>query len=372
MLAGGTVPLMGVIDLAVLGRLGDPAVIAAVGVAATIFTVIAWSFSFLRFTTTGLVAQGHGKGDEAEMVRQGLRPLAAALLGGLALVALQGPLIALGLWLIAPGPEVDVLARAYFGVRIFGAPFTLSLYALNAWLMGAGSSRTVLLVQLAQCALNVVLTVWFVLALGWGVTGAAWGTVLSEASATTIVLTVLLTRIAPRRWAAQFGRVFERAAWVRLLSANTDLVIRTVLLSLSLALLSERSARLGTLTLAANQETLQFYLLVATLIDGVSVGAEVYVGRAVGARRVDALRHVVGRSARMALVWGAVVALLVAAAGSFYPRLMSTEPALVAEVGRYWAWQVALPLAGVWAFLWDGVFFGATFTRSVRGRSPAG
>src|SRR5690606_13727764 len=161
MLAGVTVPLMGMVDVAVLGRLGDPAIIAAVGVATTVFTVIAWSFSFLRFTTTGLVAQGAGREDLEEMVVQGLRPLAAGLLGGAILVVLRAPLISLGLALRAPSPEVAAMAREYFGARILGAPLTLSLYALNAWLMGAGSSRTVLLVQLFQSLLNAALTVWF-------------------------------------------------------------------------------------------------------------------------------------------------------------------------------------------------------------------
>ena len=366
MLAGITVPLMGIVDIAVLGRLGDPAIIAAVGVASTIFTVIAWCFSFLRFTTTGLVAQGAGREDEPEMVVQGLRPLAAALLGGAGLVVAQGPIIALGLTLIAPAPEVAAMAREYFSVRIVGAPLTLSLYALNAWLMGAGSPRAVLLVQLFQTMLNVVLTVWFVLGLMWGVAGAAWGTVFAEVGASAVVVGVLLVRIAPERWRAQFGRVFDRQAWKRLLSANGDLVIRTVLLSLSMALLSERGARLGTLTLAANQILLQAYLLVATVSDGVSLGAEVYIGRAVGARNVEALRHVVKRSAVMALFWGAAVAGLVALAGTFYPGLMTTDPDLVRAVTDYWGWQVALPIAAVWAFMWDGVFFGATYTRPLR------
>src|SRR5690606_28394010 len=184
--------------------------------------------------------------------------------------------------------------------------------ALNAWLMGAGSPRTMLLLQLFQSVLNALLTIWFVLGLGWGIAGAAWGTVFAESAATLLVAAVLLGRIAPARWRAQFGRVFDGAAWRQLLSANSDLVIRTVLLSLSLALLNERSARLGTLTLAANQILLQAYLLVATLIDGVSLGAEVYVGRAVGARNADALRHVVARSAVMAAFWGVSVAVLVA------------------------------------------------------------
>ena len=366
MLAGVTVPLMGMVDVAILGRLGDPGVIAAAGVAASVFTVVAWSFSFLRFTTTGLVAQGAGRDDEGEMVVQGLRPLVAGLVGGLALVALQAPIIGLGLTLIAPEPEVAALARDYFGVRILGAPLTLALYALNAWLMGAGSPRTMMLVQLLQTVVNALLTLLFVLGLDWGITGAAWGTVLAEVSATVVVTGVLLVRIAPARWRAQFGRVFEWPAWKRLLSANTDLVIRTVLLSLSLALLNERSAKLGTLTLAANQILLQAYLLVATLIDGVSLGAEVFVGRAVGARHADALRHVVRRSATMAAFWGLAVAALVALAGRFYPALMTTNAALIAEVERYWAWQVVLPVAGVWAFMFDGVFFGATYTRALR------
>lgn len=366
MLAGVTVPLMGMVDVAILGRLGDPAVIAAAGVAASVFTVVAWSFSFLRFTTTGLVAQGAGRDDEGEMVVQGLRPLVAGLLGGAALVALQGPIIAAGLAFIAPAPEVAAMAREYFGIRILGAPLTLALYALNAWLMGAGSPRTMMLLQLMQSVTNAALTFWFVLGLGWGIAGAAWGTVFAEIAATVVMAAVLFARIAPARWRAQFGRVFEWKAWKRLLSANTDLVIRTVLLSLSLALLNERSARLGTLTLAGNQILLQAYLLVATLIDGVSLGAEVFVGRAVGARNADALRHIVRRSAVMAAFWGVAVAALVASAARFYPPLMTTSQELIAEVRRYWVWQVVLPIAGVWAFMFDGVFFGATYTRALR------
>ena len=127
MLAGMTVPLMGLIDVAVLGRLGDAAVIAAVGVASTVFTTIAWTFSFLRFTTTGLVSQASGRGDEEGVVVEGLRPLTAALLGGAALLALREPLLALGLALIAPEPDVAAYAGDYFRVRTLGAPLTLSL-----------------------------------------------------------------------------------------------------------------------------------------------------------------------------------------------------------------------------------------------------
>src|SRR5690554_2677502 len=222
MLAGMTVPLMGLIDVAVLGRLGDAALIAAVGVASTIFTTIAWSFSFLRFTTTGLVSQASGRNDETGIVVEGLRPLLAALVGGGALIALQGPLVSLGLALIAPEPEVAAFVRTYFGIRILGAPLTLSLYAMQAWLMGTGRPRTLLATQALMTALNAALSVYLVLVQGFGIAGAAWATVAAEAAAVVVILAIVLHHVRAARWRAGFAHVLDPAAWRRLLAANTD------------------------------------------------------------------------------------------------------------------------------------------------------
>ena len=366
MLAGMTVPLMGLVDVAVLGRLGDAAVIAAVGVASTIFTTIAWSFSFLRFTTTGLVSQASGRNDEAGIVVEGLRPLLAALVGGAALILLQGPLVTLGLALIAPEPEVAVQVRTYFGIRIIGAPLTLSLYAMQAWLMGTGRPRTLLATQALMTAFNAALSAYLVLMRDFGIAGAAWATVTAEAAAVVVILVLVLRHVPAARWRAGFAHVLDGAAWRRLLAANTDLVVRTVLLSLSLALLNERSARLGTEVLAANQLLLQSYLLLATLIDGVSLGVEVYAGRAVGARDAAALKHVVSRGAVMALGWGVAVAGIVAAVPGVFLPLLTSNDQLVELARRFWGWQVLAPLAAVWAFLWDGVYFGSVRTRALR------
>lgn len=366
MLAGIAPPLMGIVDVAILGRLGDPAVIAAVGVAGTVFTVLVWAFAFLRYTTTGLVAQATSMRDEGEKLVRGLRPLVAALIGGAGLLILQVPIFALGLALIAPEARVAEIASQYFHIRIWGSPFSLSLYALLAWVMGTGDSRTVLVAQVFMNVLNAVLTATFVLSLGWGVSGAAWGSVIAEGVTTAGVVALLLRRAPYSAWRAQWPKVFDAAAWRPLLAANADLVVRTLLISLSLAFMNERSARLGTLTLAANQVLLQAYLLVATLADGVAMAAEVFTGRAVGAKDGRALRHVVTRSSYMALAWGAIIAVLVLTARDLYVPSMSVNPELVAEAGRFWGWQVLLPLAGVWAFMWDGVFFGATRTRPLR------
>jgi MATE family multidrug resistance protein len=169
-----------------------------------------------------------------------------------------------------------------------------------------------------------------------------------------------------REWLAERQRIFYWPAWRQLLSANTDIVIRTLLLTLSLALLSERSARLGTLTLAANQMLLQVYLLIATLADGVAIAASVYVGRAVGAGNRSALAHVMRQSSIMAVGWGALLALLVMLVRDPAVTLLTTDPELKALVVRYWPWLAVMPLIGVWSFLWDGSYFGAVRTRELR------
>ena len=184
MLAAIATPLMGMVDTAVLGRLDDPAIIAAAGVGATIFTVIYWCFSFLRYTTTAQVAQSIGRGDEREVRLAGLRPMIAAIGGGMALWLLQWPIGWAALRLLSPPPDVLPLARQYFDARIWSAPFTLLGYAQFAWLIGHGRTRTVMLLQLAMNGINAALALLYVLGFHWGIAGAAWATVTSEAVVT--------------------------------------------------------------------------------------------------------------------------------------------------------------------------------------------
>lgn len=366
MLASMSTPLMGMVDTAMLGRLGDPALIAAAAVGGTIFTVIYWCFAFLRLSTTGLVAQAAGRNDEGEVAVQGLRPMVAALGGGLLLWALQWPLAELALRLIAPPPEVAEPARLYFDVRIWSAPFTLANYALLAWLMGLRRSRTVMLLQLFMNGLNALLCAVLVLKLGYGIAGAALATVLAEAITCVLTAALIFRQLPKATWRRECARVFDAHAWRRLLAANTDIVIRTLLLTLCLALFTERGVQFGTLTLAANQILLQAFLLMANLLDGFAVAAEVYGGRAVGAGDRDALGHVVKRSALLSLAWGALLAAALAVSAPLYLPLMTVDPALITEAMRFWPWLAVSPLVCIWAFLWDGVFFGASRTRALR------
>lgn len=366
MLAAIATPLMAMVDTAVLGRLGDPAVIAAAGIGGTIFTVIYWCFAFLRFTTTALVSQAVGRNDPEGVLLAGLRPMLAAVVGGVALWLLQWPIGWLALRLLAPPAEVLPLARQYFAARIWSAPMTLLGYAQFAWLMGQGRARTVMLLQVALNVLNALLACVYVLALHWGIRGAAWATVTSEACI-CLVTTFLMLRMVPfARWHAVRDRVMQRSAWRTLFAANADITIRTLLLTGSLAMMTERGAQLGLMELAANQILMQAFLVVANLLDGFATAAEVFGGRAIGAGSRAGLVEIVRRSAVLSLGWSLTIAAVLAVVQPWYLSVMTSNVALQETASTYWPWVVALPVICIWAFLWDGVFMSAMRTRTLR------
>jgi MATE family multidrug resistance protein len=366
MLAACATPLMGLVDTAVLGRLGDPAILAAAGIGATIFTVIYWCFSFLRYTTTAQVAQSVGRDDDAGARLAGLRPMIAALGGGAALWVLQWPIGWVALRLLSPPPEVLPLALRYFHARIWSAPFTLLGYAQFAWLIGLGRTRTVMLLQAALNGLNAALAVLYVLGFHWGIVGAAWATVTSEAVLCLVTSRVMLRRVPAALWRTALGDAFGRAEWRVLFSANLDIMVRTLLLTGCFALMTERGARLGTVVLAANQILMQAFLLVANLLDGFAVAAEVFGARAIGAASRTALIEIVRRNALLSLGWSVLLAGGLAAVRVPYVAAMTPNRELQAAASTYWPWVAVLPVICIWAFFWDGVFMGAVRTRTLR------
>ncbi|WP_168190869.1 MATE family efflux transporter [Aquitalea aquatilis] len=369
MLAALATPLMGLVDTAVLARLGNPVALAAVAVGGSIFNVVYWCFSFLRFTTTGLVAQAAGGQGRDAVVLAGLRPMLAALLGGVGLLLLQQPIAWLALRLLAPPAEVAEVAeltRQYFDARIWSAPFTLLAYAQFAWLLGLGHSRQVMLLQLLMNALNAALAITFVSGLGWGVSGAGWATAISEMTASVLAGWVMLRQVPWQQWRAAWQQLGGMAPWRRLFAANLDIMVRTLLLTVSFALMTRSAAQLGTLTLAANQLLLQAFMVCVSLLDGFAVAAEVYGARAIGAGSRAGLVLVVRRCGWLSLGWSSLLALVMAVLGWFYLPLMTPDVQLQRMAAAFWPWLVLLPPVCIWAFFWDGVFMGAMQTRVLR------
>ncbi|TRW99163.1 MATE family efflux transporter [Paracoccus sp. M683] len=366
-LSNATVPLLGLVDTGVIGQLGQAAPIGAVGIGAVILTSIYWVFGFLRMGTSGLVAQSHGAGDEAEVGAHLLRALAIAGAAGLFFILFQLPLF-WGAFQLAPAtPEVEAMARDYLTIRIWGAPATIALYAITGWLIAIERTRAVLALQLVQNGLNVVLDVWFVLGLGFGVAGVAWATLIAEWAG--VALGLWLARHAVRAAIAKArnaATLFARDKVNRLARVNGDIMIRSVILQASITSFMFMAAGQGDVTLAANQVLLQFLSITAYALDGFAFAAESLVGQAVGARRPDRLR----RAAILTSKWGvggaAVLGAVFLLAGPAIIDLLTTSPAVRAEARIYLPWLAIAPLVGIASWMFDGIFIGATLTREMR------
>ena len=363
-ISNATVPILGAVDTGVVGQLGAAAPIGAVGIGAVILASLYWIFGFLRMGTTGLVAQAHGQGDAAEVSAGLMRALIVAGFAGLGLIVLQGPLVWAAFQLAPASAEVEALARDYLSIRIWGAPATISLYALTGWLIAQERTRAVLAVQLWMNGLNVALDLWFVLGLGWGVPGVAVATLISEVSGAALALWLARGAFAGGLWRAR--AIWERSRLAEMARVNTDIMIRSVLLQASFTAFLFLGAGQGDVTLAANQVLLQFLNSTAYALDGFAFAAEPLVGQAVGARSALRLR----RAARVATDWGVGGAALLGAVfwlgGPAIIDLMTTAPDVRDTARAFLPWMIVAPLIGIASWMLDGIFIGATLTREMR------
>jgi MATE family multidrug resistance protein len=364
-LSNATVPILGAVDTGVVGQLGEAAPIGAVGVGAVILSTLYWAFGFLRMGTTGLAAQARGAGDVAETGALLMRGLILAFGAGVFFILAQA-LVFWGAFALAPASaEVEGLARAYLEIRIWGAPATIGLYAVTGWLIAVERTRAVFLLQIWMNGLNILLDLWFVLGLGWGVEGVATATLIAEWSGLVLGLWFCRSAFAGDQW-HDWARIFDRARIKRMMQVNGDIMVRSVLLTLSFTTFLFIGADMGDVTLAANQVLIQFLEITAFALDGFAFSAEALVGGAVGARDPQRLR----RAALVSSHWGIGLAALLALGfwglGPMLIDLMTTAPE-VRETGRtYLMWVALAPLVSVASYMFDGIYIGATWTRDMR------
>lgn len=364
-LSNATVPILGAVDTGVVGQMGQAAPIGAVGIGAIILSSIYWIFGFLRMGTTGMVAQAKGAGDTGETGALLMRGLLFGAMAGAVLVALQVLLFWGAFALVPASDQVETLARDYLTIRIWGAPAAIGIYALTGWLIGMERTRGVLILQLWMNGLNIVLDLWFVLGLGWGVEGVAVATLIAEYTGFALGLYLCRAAFAGAQW-RNWGRVFDATRLKRMLAVNADIMVRSVLLTASFTTFLFLAADLGDVTLAANQVLLQFLEITAFAMDGFAFSAEALVGAAVGARDRAGVR----RAAVISAQWGVAGAVLLGAVfwvfGGAIIDLMTTAPDVRAAARLYLPWLVIGPVLGVAAWMLDGVYIGATWTREMR------
>ena len=361
-----TVPLLGIVDTAVVGHMDSPVYLGAVAVGAMIFAFLFWGFGFLRMGTTGLTAQSLGEGDEDGLRAHLGRGVVLAVIIGLLLCALQRPLFAGALSLIDASDGVTAWSREYLSIRIWAAPFTLSTYVFVGWLLGMQNARGPMVVTVATNVANIVLDLVFVIGLGWGVPGVAWASLLAEVLGAGLAGALVYRHLRALGGAWSIPRLRNRRELRRMLSVNRDIMIRTLLLISAFAFFTRQGARFGDTILAANAVLLNFQDLMAYGLDGFAHAAEALVGRAVGEGRRARLDRAVRLCAQWSIGLSIAIAALFALLGPTLIDLITDLPEVRLAARDYLPWVVVSPLISVWSFLLDGVFIGATRTREMR------
>jgi len=361
-----SVPLVGMVDAAVVGRLGEPAYIGAIALGAMLFSLLYWSFGFLRMGTTGFIAQAVGSDDGDAMRLHTVRSIALALSLGIFILLIQGGVLKVALSALDGSQRVESLTATYFEIRVFSAPAVLLQYVAMGILIGLGNTKAVLIVQLLLNLGNVVLDVLFVTVLGFDVDGVAWASVIAETLSTVVAVWLMLGAIAQHNGSWTRSRLFDRTAWLAMFEVNSNLFVRTVfVISVSLVF-TALGTRMGDAMLAANYILMTMVHVLAFGLDGFAHAAEVLTGEAYGRRSSQAFRQVVRSSTRLAALTAVGFTLLWIAGGVPLINLMTDLAEIRTLAYQHLVWVIFTPLIAVWSYQLDGIFIGTTHTREMR------
>ena len=364
--ANVTVPLVGMVDTAVLGHLPEAHYLGAAALGGVVFSFLYFSFAFLRTGTTGPVAQAHGAGDSREVKAALYRALLMAVALSLAMIALQLPIRWAAFQVLEAGPEVVAGAKTYVAVRIWCAPAVLVNFVLLGWFMGLQNTRTGLLLQVVINVVNLALDLLFVFGFGWTVAGVAAATAIAETTGAALGLALAARALRTMPGRVSKAHLLDRPKLRRQFALNRDIMIRTLVLISCSSAFTALGARFCELTLAANAVLINFQIFMAYALDGFANAAESLVGDAIGARDRQRLDDCLAAT----FAWSAGVALgfafIYAAGGERLIALLTDIAAVQEEARRYLPWVIAGPLVSVWSFQLDGVYWGAARGRDMR------
>ncbi|MDN3476634.1 MATE family efflux transporter DinF [Pseudoalteromonas sp. APC 3355] len=361
-----TVPLLGIVDTAVIGHLGSAHYLAGIALGSAVISILFWLAGFLRMSTTGLVAQAYGKNDLTQLAALLKRSLLLASAVAVLLIVLS-PLIKHAIaYLSAANGDVLNQAYQYFSIRIFSAPAALCNLVLLGWMLGVHYGRGPFYLLLVTNIVNIVLDIYFVVYLDWAVAGAAWASLIADYTALVFAL-FLVAKLAKKQ-----GIELNVPNWLsiskmaELLSLNRDIFIRSLILQLCFSFMTFYAARIGETTLAANAVLLNFLMLVSFALDGVAYASEAKVGQAKGQGSVKNIELWVKISVFWGMLFGVLYSLFFALFGNTIIKLLTNVPEVIQEATHYLPWIVVLPILAMSCFLFDGVFVGLTRAKNMR------
>ncbi len=365
-IANITVPLLGMIDIAIAGRLGDESYIGSIALGTTIFNFIYWNFGFLRMGTSGFAAQALGARNFAEIMNTLVRAMAIALGVGFLILILQKPIAQCAFYFIGGSETTENLALRYYNIRIWAAPAALGIYAMKGWLIGMQNSITPMITAILINLVNIVLCLLFVYVWDMDIEGIALGTALAQYSG---FLFLVFFGFARYRKLISYINLHESLKWQSMkgfFKVNSDIFLRTLCLIAVFTFIPAVSAKMGDDILAINTLLMQFFTLFSYIMDGFAYAGEALAGKQIGAHNPKGLKQTI----RLLFRWGAILSFLFMILYGFFGKhllsLFTDQISIINLSGDYLYWVLLFPLAGFGAFLWDGIYVGATASKSMR------
>ncbi|MBQ4839534.1 MATE family efflux transporter DinF [Pseudoalteromonas luteoviolacea] len=360
-----SVPLLGLVDTAVIGHLSHAHYLAGIALGSGSIALLFWLASFLRMSTTGEIAQAYGEKNQARSYQSLLASMAIALLFALSLIGLSPFLLEVIERLANPSSDVMEQASLYFSIRIYSAPAAMMNLVLLGFMLGLQYGKGPFYIVLFTNLVNIVLDLLFVIGFEWGVAGAAWASVIADYSALVLAVWLTSSLLKKKGWVFLWLRP-SRQHLIHLLTLNKDIFIRSLVLQLCFSFMTFYGARLGDNTLAANAVLLNFLMLVSFAMDGIAYAVEAKVGQAKGEKDAEKLKAWVAVSTLWGSVFAVLYCLVFAVFGPAIIGMLTSIPSVVETALVYLPWLVVLPLIAMSCFLFDGVFVGLTRAREMR------
>ncbi len=358
-----TVPLLGLVDVAIVGHMGSAVYIGAVAVGSMIFNLVYWLFGFLRMGTSGMTSQALGRRDFTEVASLLARSLSMALGIALLFIVLQSPMKWGAFALIGPTADVAPFASTYFDIVIWGAPASLGLFSLMGWFIGMQNTRFPMFISIMQNVVNILVSLTLVYGFGMKIEGVALGTVIAQYAGFIVALGLLA------RYYRRLFRYFRKQRIFRnirqFFHVNRDIFLRTLCLVAVNLFFTSAGARQGAIILSVNTVMMQLYLFFSYFMDGFAYAGEALGGKAYGARNATAFHETLRRLWLWTLMVTTAYTLLYICCGGWIISILTDEPQVVEASQAYLWWVWLIPAAGSAAFIWDGIFIGVTATRGM-------
>ena len=358
-----SVPLLGLADLALMGHMGSLQDLGAIALGGMIFNFIYWLFGFLRMGTTGFTAQSLGKRDLPQVVMHLSKALLAAIGSALLLLLFQSLISKLSFFIVDGSEQVEELTSVYFNIRIWAAPATISLYAITGWFIGMQNTRFPMIITIALNLLNIGFNVLFVFVFGMRSDGVALGTVLAQYCGLFLSLFFLFRYYGKLRKYFTFKGILDLKEFFKV---NSNLFIRTLLLILALSFFTVASAEQNDTILAVNTLLLQFFTIFSYFLDGFAYSAEALTGKFLGANSIARLRRMIKITVLWAGALSIVFSLLYLGGNNMLLSALTNKHDVIAAASPFLPWVIIIPLVTFPAFIWDGVYIGATASKQMR------